>query len=473
MSEYVARRVIDHGDQDDEIVEALLLDDIDIEVPEYHSGLSRYPPSLDHQSEQISEITYSDNQLDGIEDVVDRLINLTRDTILSDNLSGDLVMTNSPEKITAQKELVSSILLKHLYNEQSLDSIREYLDYIITSAIDAIVGFGPVQPLLEDTKINEIICRWDMPVTVEKNGCLVTTEQRFRNVEHIEMIIARIADFAGRQINLAHPRLDARLPDYSRVHIIIPPLSPRGPVLTIRKFPSKLYRMEDLVASGMLTNELAQFFARTVDVRANILVIGATSSGKTTVARALGFLAGEDENIITVENLYELGLDREMKNVTPLEERMETFGGGGKITIRDLVVETLRMRPDRIIVGEVRGAEALDMCDAFSTGHEGGISTIHARSIAHGLTKRLPSLIVRSGEMELFEARRVVADAIDMCVFCGRLEENGRIRRAILEVASVEDDADGYAKAHTIWNVKQGFISGPGGVLGEKLKGVI
>ena len=404
-----------------------------------------------------------------IENIIDHLIDATRKTILEHDLAKALEISGDPEVIATQRDAVKQILIQHLYEETDLHPLGGLIDYIQAEVINAIVGFGPIQGFIDDPSINEIICRYDMPIVIEQGGRLVKTQTKFRSSEHNQMIMDRIAAWCGRHIDIVHPYLDARLPDYSRVHMIIPPLSPFGPIMTIRKFPQSFYHLDGLVGED---RRLTDFLENLVSKRANILVIGATSSGKTTLARALGFLIPEDENVIVIENSYELALNREMDNVTCLEERLSGIGESGGVSIRDLVKESLRMRPDRIIVGEVRSAEALDMCDAFSTGHEGGMATLHARSIAHGLIQRLPSLITRSGEVDLVQARRMVTDSIDVCIFCGRYkDDDGMIKRNILEIACVAPDADYFPVPQVIWTKRDGFVGEPVFTLKAKFEG--
>ena len=461
--DYLARRLQTEVEDSDDEVTALLDDAL-----------------LDDEDEDIASVLTSDNHIvdatvqvgehdADIEEIINRLIDETRKSILENNLADALEISGDPEIIATQKDAVKQLLTQHLYEETNLYSLGGLIDYIQTEVVNAIVGFGPIQGFIDDPSINEIICRYDMPIVIEQNGRLVKTQTRFRSSEHNQMIMDRIAAWCGRHIDIAHPYLDARLPDYSRVHMIIPPLSPFGPVMTIRKFPQSFYHLDRLVGDD---RQLTDFLEKLVSKRANILVIGATSSGKTTLARALGFLIPEDENVIVIENSYELALNREMDNVTCLEERLSGLGDRGSVTIRDLVKETLRMRPDRIIVGEVRSAEALDMCDAFATGHEGGMATLHARSIAHGLIQRLPSLIARSGEVDLEQARRMVTDSIDVCIFCGRYkDDDGMIKRNILEIACVAPDEDYFPVPQVIWTKQGGFVGEPAFTLKAKLEG--
>src|SRR5687768_7775475 len=248
-----------------------------------------------------------------------------------------------------------------------------------------ILGFGPIEPLLRDNSVNEIMVNGPKMVYIERHGRLEKTNIQFQNDEHVSRIIDRIVAPLGRRIDEASPYVDARLPDGSRVNAIIPPLALNGPVLTIRKFSKTPFTPDDLIRFGTITPEMATFMKACVEARLNIVVSGGTGSGKTTTLNVLSSFIPNDERIVTVENAAELQLGQE--HVITLESRPSNIEGKGEVSIRDLVINCLRMRPDRIVVGEVRGGEALDMLQAMNTGHDGSLTTAHANSPRDALAR--------------------------------------------------------------------------------------
>ena len=267
---------------------------------------------------------------------------------------------------------------------------REERREIVRQLTDDILGYGPIEPLLRDDSVTEVMVNGPDQVFVERNGKLERTDVRFVDDSHVMRIIDKIVSQVGRRVDEASPMVDARLPDGSRVNAIIPPLALNGPTLTIRKFSRDPYTVNDLITFGTLTARSAQFLAACVKGKLNILISGGTGTGKTTTLNAMSAFIPGDERIVTIEDAAELQLQQD--HVITLESRPANIEGSGEIKIRELVRNALRMRPDRIIVGEVRGAETLDMLQAMNTGHEGSLTTIHANSPRDALA-RLETLV--------------------------------------------------------------------------------
>ena len=310
------------------------------------------------------------------------------------------------------------------------------LDQFQQILLDDLIGLGPLSPLLRDTTISEIMINGPDNIFVESRGLLYRTVARFNSESHLQAIIQRIVEPLGRHIDAASPMVDARLEDGSRVNAVIPPLALDGSLVTIRKFPSKKLTDEDLIKFGSLTRPMALFLREAVRARRNILVSGGTGSGKTTLLNILSQFIPEKERIITVEDSAELKLSHE--NLCRLEARPANVEGQGRITIRDLVINTLRMRPDRIIVGECRGAEALDMLQAMNTGHDGSMTTCHANNPRDALS-RLEIMVMMAGfELPSSAIREQIASAIHLIVQQTRLADGSRKIVKITEVTGRE-----------------------------------
>lgn len=304
--------------------------------------------------------------------------------------------------------------------------------------LDELIGYGPITPLLRATDISEIMVNGPDRVFLESKGRLYETGVRFFNDRHLQQIIHRIVDPLGRHIDEACPLADARLPDGSRVNAVIPPLALDGSSLTIRKFADKKLQTSDLIGFGSMTEAMALFLEEAVRSRQNIIVSGGTGSGKTTLLNVLSEFIPEGERVITVEDSAELKLSH--KNLVRLEARPANIEGKGRVTIRDLVINTLRMRPDRIIVGECRGAEALDMLQAMNTGHDGSLTTCHANSPRDALS-RLENMVMMAGyELPSSAIRDQVASAVNLIVQQNRLVDGSRKIVAITEVTGRESD---------------------------------
>jgi pilus assembly protein CpaF len=304
--------------------------------------------------------------------------------------------------------------------------------------VSELVGFGPIDPFLKDDSITEIMVNDTREVYVERGGKVIPTEARFLNDEHILKTIDKIIKPLGRTIDRKWPMVDARLPDGSRVNAIIPPCAIDGPSITIRKFSKNKLSMQDLIDFGSITEDLAGFLEACVISRLNIIISGGTGSGKTTLLNVLSGYIPDDERIVTIEDSAELQLHQ--NHVVRLETAPEEPDGTGQVAIRDLVINALRMRPERIIVGECRGGEALDMLQAMNTGHDGSLTTVHANTPRDTLS-RLETLVLMSGmELPLTVVRRQIVSAIDLIVQQARLRDGSRKVTHITEVQGLEGE---------------------------------
>jgi pilus assembly protein CpaF len=314
-----------------------------------------------------------------------------------------------------------------------LDKMR-----IAGELVDEITAYGPITPLLNDPDVSEIMVNGPDQVYVEKKGKIELTDVFFRDNDHVINIIERIVSPIGRRIDESMPMVDARLPDGSRVNAIIPPLALKGPTITIRKFSSDPFTVEDLINFGTLTPQMAQFIEACVKARLNIVVSGGTGSGKTTTLNVLSSFIPGNERIITIEDAAELQLRQ--PHVITLESRPSNIEGKGEITIRDLVRNSLRMRPDRIVVGEVRSGEALDMLQAMNTGHDGSLTTGHANS-PRDMLARLETMVLMAGmELPIRAIREQISSAIDLIIQQARLRDGSRRITHITEIQGMEGD---------------------------------
>ena len=311
-------------------------------------------------------------------------------------------------------------------------------EQIVSDVLDEVVGYGPIQPLLDDPVITEIMVNRPHEVYAEKAGKIFLTDRVFRDDAHIMRIIEKIVMPLGRRVDESSPMVDARLPDGSRVNAIIPPLAVRGPVLTVRKFSREPFTVEDLISFGTLTKEMAQFLEACVRARLNMLVSGGTGSGKTTTLNVLSCFVPNDERIVTIEDADELRLQQE--HVVSLESRPSNLEGRGEVTIRMLVRNALRMRPDRIIVGEVRGGEALDMLQAMNTGHDGSLSTAHTNSPRDTLSRLETMTLMAGHDLPVRAIREQISAAIHLIVHQARLRDGSRKITHITEVQGMEGD---------------------------------
>lgn len=347
---------------------------------------------------------------------------------------GDMLRMGN-NQIDAQK--VESVAWD-LLEKQPVTIPRLEKQRIVAELVQEALGFGPITPFLEDPEVTEIMVNGPYQVYVERRGKLELTEVTFRDDEHVMHIIEKIVAPLGRRIDESMPMVDARLPDGSRVNAIIPPLVLNGPTITIRKFFRNPLTIDDLIRFGSITPEIAKFLEACVRGRLNIVVSGGTGSGKTTLLNILSSFIPPDERIITIEDAAELQLRQE--HVIRLEARPPNIEGKGAITIRDLVRNALRMRPDRIVVGEVRGGEALDMLQAMNTGHDGSLTTGHANS-PRDMLARLETMVLMAGmELPVKAIREQIASAIDLIVHAERFKDGSRKVTYVTEVQGMEGD---------------------------------
>ncbi len=299
-----------------------------------------------------------------------------------------------------------------------------------------VLGLGPIEPFLSDPTVTEVMVNSDDAIFVERAGRLQLTEARFMTTQHVRQVIEKIVAAVGRRIDESSPVVDARLPDGSRVNAVIPPLSVDGPMLTIRKFAKTALTVDDLLRVGALTEESVEFLHNSVRGCRNILISGGTGSGKTTLLNVVSSFIPEHERIVTIEDAVELRLNQ--RHVIRLEARPPNLEGKGQISIRDLVRNSLRMRPDRIVVGEVRGGEALDMLQAMNTGHEGSLSTLHANTPADALS-RLETMVLMAGlDLPARSIREQIASAVDLVVHLSRMGDGSRRVTEIAEVTGMD-----------------------------------
>lgn len=359
------------------------------------------------------------------------------------------------------KEKIKYIIIKHI-EEQSLNMTNSQKKKIKEELLDEIIGFGPITSLLADNKISEIMVNGPNHVYIEKEGKLVLTDAKFKNDNHVLHVIKKIVAPIGRRIDESSPLVDARLQNGSRVNAIIPPLAIDGPSITIRKFSEDPFKVDDLVNFGTLNSKMAELLKCCVSGRLNIIVSGGTGSGKTTTLNVLSSFIPDDERIVTIEDAAELQLSQD--HVVRLETRPANLEGKGEINIRDLVKNSLRMRPDRIIVGEVRSGEALDMLQAMNTGHDGSLTTGHANS-PRDMLSRIETMVLMSGmNLPIKAIRDQVASAIDIIVQQSRLMDGSRRITHITEVQGMEGDV---IILQDIFKFEQKGLDNKGKVKGE------
>ena len=335
------------------------------------------------------------------------------------------------------KSKVNSSAQKLVYENDFPLTIEEKTK-IIGEIIDDIVGHGPIEEFLRDKEVTEIMINNPSTIYIEKFGKIYKTNKSFIDENHLMRIIDKIVSRIGRRVDESSPYVDARLPDGSRVNIIISPLTLNGPVMTIRKFAADPFKIDDLVEMGTCTKKVAEFMEACVKGRLNIITSGGTGTGKTTMLNVLSSFIPNDERIVTIEDAAELQLSQ--MHVIRLEARPPNIEGKGEVTIRDLVRNTLRMRPDRIIVGEVRGGEALDMLQAMNTGHDGSISTLHANTPRDVLSRIETMVLMAGAELPVRAIREQVSSAINMIVHLNRLKDGSRKIVKITEVQGMEGE---------------------------------
>ena len=403
------------------------------------------PVSIHGQKDDSREDIYKDLKVRIFDKVVEEV------TISQENEDNMQIIEDEIRKIA--NEVIETEAKYLTRNERNI---------ITRDIINETIGFGPITPLLSDPDINEVMVNGPNQVYVERQGRLELSDTTFKDNNHIFHIIERIVAPLGRRIDESSPMVDARLPNGSRVNIIIPPLALNGPTITIRKFSDNPYTVNDLIRFGTLTAEVDQFLKACVEARLNIIVSGGTGSGKTTTLNVISSFIPSDERIVTIEDAAELQLKQD--HVVRLETRPPNVEGKGAVSIRDLVRNSLRMRPDRIVVGEVRSGEALDMLQAMNTGHDGSLTTAHANS-PRDILSRLETMVLMSGmELPVRAIREQISSAIDLIVQQTRLKDGTRRITYITEVSGMEGEV---ITLQDIFVYKEEGLDNTGGIKGR------
>jgi pilus assembly protein CpaF len=372
----------------------------------------------------------------------DGSINITTEAYqLRDQVQQKLLAESDGEAALTNATMMRSaieVLFNKIISEENLVYTRSQRSRLLEWVISDILSYGPIDTLLQDPTITEIMVNGPQRVFIERYGKIEESQVTFENNEHLMRIIDRIVSPLGRRVDESSPMVDARLPNGFRVNVIIPPLSLDGPLLTIRKFATMPFTAQDLIANGTLSPQLVMFLKSSVEARLNLVMSGGTGSGKTTLLNVVSAFIPSDERIITIEDIAELQLKQ--VHVARLEKRPPNIEGSGEVPIRQLVINALRMRPDRIVVGEVRGGEALDMLQAMNTGHDGSMTTIHSNSTRDTI-RRIETMVLMAGmELPLKAIREQVASAIDMVVHMERLRDGTRRVVQVAEVGGLEGD---------------------------------
>ena len=348
---------------------------------------------------------------------------------------GPQLFTATMDPIALRDRVVGDIQ-RHLALEAGIS--RDDRERLVAEISDDILGHGPLERLLADDSVTEIMVNGPFDIWVERQGRLYQTTVRFNDDSHLRRIINKMVAQVGRRIDESSPMVDARLPDGSRVNAVIPPLSLSGPIVTIRKFANKRLDLQEMIRLSTLSETTVDFLQRCIAAQLNVLISGGTGSGKTTLLNALSAAIPDSERIVTIEDAAELQLKQ--AHVLRLEGRPKNIEGQGEVTIRDLVRNALRMRPDRIIVGEVRGAESLDMLQAMNTGHDGSITTVHANAPRDALA-RVETMVLMAGyDLPLRAIRQQIASALDLIVHLERLEDGTRRVTSVTEVQRMESE---------------------------------
>jgi pilus assembly protein CpaF len=340
----------------------------------------------------------------------------------------------------SERELRLAVIdeLERLIGDTGIPLSPAERERLASEISEDILGYGPIQKFLEDSSVTEVMVNSTDPIYIEREGRLERTGARFGSEEHLRQVIERIVSTVGRRVDESSPMVDARLPDGSRVNAVIPPLAVDGPALTIRKFATDPYTTEDLVEFGTMSTGMAALLKMCVKGKLNVLISGGTGTGKTTLLNVLSSFVPTDERIVTIEDAVELQLHQE--HVVRLESRPPNVEGRGQVEIRDLLRNALRMRPDRIIVGEVRGAEALDMLQAMNTGHEGSMSTVHSNTPRDALS-RIETMVLMAGlDIPITAIREYISSALSIIVHLGRLRDGSRRVTAVTEIVGMEGD---------------------------------
>ena len=352
--------------------------------------------------------------------------------------------------------------IQGIYEQANLNLPLDVRNMIFKEVFNELLGFGPLESLLNDPEISEVMVNGPKNIYIEKKGKLIKSNVAFDDDNHVLQIIDRIILPLGRFVDADNPTVDARLPDGSRVNAVVPPVAIDGPCITIRKFSEDKLSVNDLISFGSITDKMAEFIRACVMAHLNIIISGGTGSGKTTLLNVMSGFIPENERIITIEDAAELQLQQD--HVLRLETKSANVDGRGAVTIRELVKNSLRMRPDRIVVGEVRGGEALDMLQAMNTGHDGSLTTVHSNSPRDALA-RLETLVLMAGmDLPLKVVRQQIASAVDLIVQQTRLKDGTRKVTAVTEVAGMEGDT---VVLTDVFKFEQTGVTTDGKVLGE------
>ncbi len=353
---------------------------------------------------------------------------------LLENINFSAIDKLEPSELKLQ---IGEMVHELLAEEQVPLNMKER-NQLVSDIIDETLGLGPIEPLIKDPTVSDILINTDSQVYVERKGILELTPVRFKDEKHLIRIIEKIVSTVGRRIDESSPMVDARLKDGSRVNAIIPPLAVDGPLVSIRKFGTMRPTMENLISANSLTKEIADLLRAVVASRLNVLISGGTGSGKTTMLNAMSCYISESERVVTIEDAAELQLQQ--PHVVRLETRPPNIEGRGEVTQRELVKNSLRMRPDRIIVGEVRGGEAFDMLQAMNTGHDGSMTTVHANSCRDAVT-RIEQMVAMAGfDIPITSIRAQIASAVDVVIQLERLADGARRLVSLHEITGMEGD---------------------------------
>jgi pilus assembly protein CpaF len=374
---------------------------------------------------------------------------------ISRSLEGEVLQLGDRAEIVKQR-------LNETYLQAKVTLPEDIRKQIFSEILDEMTGFGPIQPLLDDPDVSEVMVNGPKKIFIEKSGKVTKSGITFDDDDHVERIIDRIISPLGRRVDADSPTVDARLPDGSRVNAVIRPVAIDGPCITIRKFKKDKLSIKQLVEFGSLTQNMGDFIRACVLAHLNIVVSGGTGSGKTTLLNVLSSFIQENERIITIEDAAELQLQQD--HVLRLETKVANVDGRGSVTIRDLVRNSLRMRPDRIIVGECRGGETLDMLQAMNTGHDGSLTTLHANTPRDALSRMETMVLMAGMDLPLKVVRQQIASAVDLIIQQTRLKDGARKVTAITEVVGMEGDT---VVLTDIFKFEQTGVGPNGKILGE------
>lgn len=389
-----------------------------------------------------------------------------KDKALLDSLRTKIIETLIDSEIPSNKNVDEYINNEIDLALEGYDLTNLERSHIFNLIDNEINGFGPLTELLKDKNVTEIMVNAPNEIYLEMDGQIIKDDSvSFINDDHIVRTIGRIIQPLGRTIDASNPMVDSRLPDGSRINAVIPPLSINGPVVTIRKFKPTISDVDDLLRVGTMTPYMARFLEACVHGRLNMLVCGGTGSGKTTLLNILSSFINDHERIITIEDAAELKLHQ--NHVISLETRVVNYESEGEVTIRDLVINSLRMRPDRIVVGEVRGKEAFDMLQAMNTGHDGSLTTMHANSCVDALNRLETMVLMANLQIPMKAVREYIFNAIDLVVNIERLSDG---RRKIVSISELDKMVDGEIKLKEIFVFKLGGLTDSGEVNGEFLR---